>query len=145
MKLTQHFKLEEFTNSQIAKKLGIENTPNEEQLNNIKFVAEQLELIRNTYKMAIHISSGFRSEELNNAVGGVPNSYHCKGLAVDINQGTSRRNHNLFLVIKRLMKLGLQVEELIDEYNYSWIHIAFAKENPSLEVIHTKEKKSKNA
>lgn len=145
MKLTQHFKLEEFINSQTAKKLGIENTPNEEQLNNIKFVAEQLELIRNTYKMAIHISSGFRSEELNNAVGGVLNSYHCKGLAVDINQGSSRRNHNLFLVIKRLMKLGLQVEELIDEYNYSWIHIAFAKENPSLEVIHTKEKKSKNA
>lgn len=144
MQLTKHFKLEEFTNSDKAKELNIDNTPNNEELENIKFVAEQLELIRNTYKQPIIIKSGYRCEELNKAVGGVSNSFHRSGLAVDINQGTPQRNHNLFIILKRLMKLGLMVEELIDEYNYSWVHIAFAKENPSLEIIHTKKKSKQN-
>ena len=89
MELTKHFTLEEFTKSDKAIELGINNTPNDEEMENIKFVAEQLELIRNTYKQPINITSGYRCEELNNAVGGVPNSYHRKGLAVDIKAESS--------------------------------------------------------
>lgn len=136
--MTKHFKLKEFTDSDKATELNINNTPNEEELNNIKFVAEQLEILRNTYKQPIYITSGYRCEELNKAVGGAVNSWHKKGLAVDINQGSQTRNHNLFIIIKRLMKLGYPVEELINEYNYSWVHIAFAKENPQLKIKHKK-------
>lgn len=136
--MTKHFKLKEFTDSDKATELNINNTPNEEELNNIKFVAEQLEILRNTYKQPIYIKSGYRCEELNKAVGGAVNSWHKKGLAVDINQGSQTRNHNLFIIIKRLMKLGYPVEELINEYNYSWVHIAFAKENPQLKIKHKK-------
>lgn len=136
--MTKHFKLKEFTDSDKATELNINNTPNEEELNNIKFVAEQLEILRNTYKQPIYITSGYRCEELNKAVGGAVNSWHKKGLAVDINQGSQTRNHNLFIIVKRLMKLGYPVEELINEYNYSWVHIAFAKENPQLKIKHKK-------
>ena len=136
--MTKHFKLKEFTDSDKATELNINNTPNDEELNNIKFVAEQLEILRNTYKQPIYITSGYRCEELNKAVGGAVNSWHKKGLAVDINQGSQTRNHNLFIIIKRLMKLGYPVEELINEYNYSWVHIAFAKENPQLKIKHKK-------
>lgn len=137
MQLTKNFALWEFIKSDKAKELNINNTPNNEELENIKFVAEQLQLIRNTYKMPINISSGYRCDELNKAVGGTINSYHKKGLAVDIQQGTRQRNKNLFLLIKRMMQIGLPVEELINEKDYTWIHIAFAKENPSFEVLKT--------
>lgn len=138
MQLTPHFKLEEFTKSNTAEELGIDNTPNAAQLENIKFVAEQLEFIRNTYKMPINISSGFRCEKLNAAVGGSKTSQHKQGLAVDIQQGSKTRNHNFFLLVRRLMKLGLPIDQLINEKNYSWVHIGFKQENPRLQVLHLK-------
>lgn len=138
MQLTKNFKLEEFIKSNTATAKGIDNTPTEEQLENIKFVAEQLQLIRNTYKQPIYITSGFRSEKLNNAVGGSKTSQHMDGLAVDINQGSKTRNHNLFLIIKRMMKVGLQVHQLIDENNFNWIHIGFKQDNPRGEIKHLK-------
>ena len=136
--LTQHFKLEEFTKSDTATRLGIDNTPNEEALNNLKFVAEQLEFVRNAYHQPIFITSGYRSEELNAAVKGSSTSFHKLGLAVDINQGTRTRNHNLFLIIKRLMKVGLQVDQLINEKDYSWIHVGFSQDSPRGEIKHLK-------
>ena len=138
MQLTKNFKLEEFIKSNTATAKGIDNTPTEEQLENIKFVAEQLQLIRNTYKQPIYITSGFRSEKLNNAVGGSKTSQHMDGLAVDINQGSRTKNHNLFLIVKRMMKVGLQVHQLIDEQNFSWIHIGFKQDNPRREIKHLK-------
>lgn len=136
MKLTKNFTLEEMVKSDTADRLKIDNTPNEEQLENIKFVAEQLQILRNCYKKPIYITSGFRNEELNNAVGGSSTSFHLKGLAVDINQGTRTRNKNLFELIRSLMKVGLLVDQLINEHNYSWIHIGFKQDNPRLEILH---------
>ena len=138
MQLTKHFKLEEFTKSNTAEEKGIDNTPNAEQLENIKFVAEQLEFIRNTYKQPIFISSGYRCEELNDAVGGSKTSQHKQGLAVDIQQGSKQRNHNFFKLVRSLMKLGLPIDQLINEKNYSWVHIGFKQENPRFQVLHLK-------
>ena len=138
MQLTKNFKLEEFIKSDTAQKNNIDNTPTDEQLDNIKFVAEQLQLIRNTYKMPIFITSGFRSEELNKAVGGSKTSQHKDGLAVDINQGSKQRNHNLFKIIRKMIRLGLPVDQLIDEKEYSWIHVSFKQDNPREQVKHLK-------
>lgn len=137
-KLTANFKLSEFLKSETAEKNKIDNTPNQEQLNNIAWTAEQLQLIRNTYKQPMFITSGFRSEELNTAINGAKNSYHKKGLAVDINQGSKTKNRNLFELVRRMIKVGLPVDQLINEKNYSWVHIGFAKENPRLQVLHLK-------
>lgn len=138
MQLTKNFKLSEFTDSDTATAKGIDNTPTDEHLENIKFVAEQLQLIRNTYKQPINISSGYRCEELNTAVNGSKSSQHMQGLAVDINQGSRTKNHNLFLIVKRMMKVGLKVHQLIDEKDYSWIHIGFKQDNPRGEIKHLK-------
>lgn len=135
MQLTKNFKLEEFTNSYTAEQKGIDNTPNEEQLENIKFLAEQLQIIRNAYKKPIFIVGGFRSKELNAAVGGSKTSQHMQGLAADIDQGTRQKNKNLFDLIKSLMKVGLPVHQLINEYDYDWIHIGFKKENPRGQIF----------
>ncbi len=136
MKLTKNFTLEEMVQSDIAITKGIDNTPNEEQLENIKFVAEQLQLIRNAYKQPIYITSGFRSEELNNAVKGSSTSYHKRGLAVDISQGSKARNKHLFELVRSLMKVGLMCVELIDEKNYSWLHLSFDRDTSKQEALH---------
>lgn len=125
MQLTKNFKLEEFIKSDTAEEKGIDNTPNEEQLENIKWTASQLQEIRYCYKQPMYITSGFRCEELNEAVNGSKTSAHKKGLAVDVNQGSKTRNKHLFDLIRNLMKFGLPIDQLINEYDYSWIHIGF--------------------
>lgn len=135
MRITNNFTLEEFIKSETADKLKINNTPNKEQLNNIKFMAEQLQLVRNAYKQPIIITSGFRCEELNIALKGSKTSFHRLGLAVDINQGSRAKNKHLFELIKSLMKVGLLVDQLINEKDYSWIHIGFKQENPRLQIL----------
>ncbi len=123
--LTPHFKLSEFLKSDKADEYNIENIPNDYELENIQYTAEQLEIIRNYLQKPIVIKSGFRCEELNKIVKGAKNSYHKLGLAVDLNFGSQINNYNFFTLVKQLMNKGLPVDELIDEYNLSWVHISF--------------------
>ena len=85
--LSEHFKLAELCKT----KTGIENVPNEEQVNNLKRLCRWLEQLRRRWNNLygegddpIVINSGFRSPEVNKAVGGVPTSNHLTGCAVDI-------------------------------------------------------------
>ena len=87
MNLSQHFKLGELCKT----KTGIENVPNEEQVNNLKRLCGWLEQLRRRWNNLygegddpIVINSGFRSPEVNKAVGGVSTSNHLTGCAVDI-------------------------------------------------------------
>ena len=93
MRLSEHFTLAELTKT----KTGIENVPNEEQVENLKRVCRWLEELRLRYNLnkkekiknkdeeePIIINSGFRSAEVNKAVGGSPSSNHLTGCAVDI-------------------------------------------------------------
>ena len=85
MRLTEHFKLSEFTNSSTATARGIDNTPNEQQIANLKHICEEiLEPLRAFAGQPIIIGSGFRCPALNKAVGGVKNSQHMTGEACDI-------------------------------------------------------------
>lgn len=91
MKLTQHFALEEFTRSQTAARLGIDNTLNPAffadslVIANLKNLCTQvLEPLRRHIDKPIVISSGYRCPVLNRAVGGVANSQHLTGQAADI-------------------------------------------------------------
>ena len=83
VRLTAHFNLSEFTYSQRALELGLDNQPHGEQLANLVMLAHRLEDVRALLNAPILITSGFRSVELNNAVGGVASSDHTKGLAAD--------------------------------------------------------------
>lgn len=98
MQITKNFKLKEFTNSETAKKLGIDNhaqlTPKE--FVNLTAIAENiLQPIRDAMQIPIYISSGFRCPQLNRAVHGAAKSQHCKGEAVDIYIKPTPKTHLL--------------------------------------------------
>ena len=137
--MTEHFTLNEFLRSDTASRYKIDNTPNKEQLENIEFVARQLEIIRSYYNKPMFISSGFRTKELNTLLKGSKTSQHMQGLAVDINLKSKEENKIFFNLVYKLIKENqIKVYQLIDEYNYKWVHIGFSKTNPKGQVIHLK-------
>src|SRR6056300_737258 len=125
MKLTDNFKLYEFTRSQIASRHGIDNTPNEEQIENLKTLAKGLEDVRTKLGgNPINISSGFRCEALNDRLGSKRTSRHILGLAADF---TCDRYGDVDDVFSVLASSSIEFDQLIKEWN-SWIHISFPKE-----------------
>ena len=124
MKLTEHFKLEEFTYSLTATKLKIDNSVPDDLMPNVKLTAIKLELVRKALGRPIIISSGYRCPALNARVGGVSTSAHTKGLAVDFHSsyGTPKE------ICQRLIDAGVQFDKLIQEHN-QWVHIGFSPSN----------------
>jgi len=85
MKLSDNFSLSEFTKSQTALRNGIDNTPSEEVIENLKALCENvLQPIREYFLMPVFISSGFRCVELNHKIGSSISSQHVQGQAADI-------------------------------------------------------------
>lgn len=85
MRITKNFRLHEFVESEKAEELGIDNTPSEFIVDNIVLLCVKLlQPLRSLYGKPMNINSGYRCEELNEAVGGVDTSDHRKGLAADI-------------------------------------------------------------
>jgi uncharacterized protein YcbK (DUF882 family) len=85
MKLSNNLSLSEVTRSESAKRAGISNMPTAEHIENFKVLAEKVfQPIREHFGVPIHISSGYRSKELNAKIGGSATSQHCKGEAIDI-------------------------------------------------------------
>ena len=84
MELSKNFTLNELIKSQEATRLGIDNTPNEEQIKNLKILCENiLQPLRDYYGMPLSISSGYRSAALCEAKGSSAKSQHTKGQAAD--------------------------------------------------------------
>lgn len=120
--ISQHITIQEATNSPTALRLGIKNEPNPTQLEAMKVVANMLfEPLREWYGKPIRINSFFRCEALNVAVGGAKTSQHCKGEAIDISAGSKAENKKLFDYIKA----NFVFDQLINEYDYSWVHISY--------------------
>jgi hypothetical protein len=124
MKLSAHFALSEFTRSESAKREGLDNTPTAEHLENLKTLCEKvLEPIRLRFG-SINISSGYRGKMLNHFIGGSVSSDHCLGRAADIDMddsGTGVTNKEIFEYIKN----NLEFDQLINEFNYSWVHVGY--------------------
>lgn len=139
---TKNFSYDELIASSTAKRLGLDNTPNEQEKEKLRRLAiELLQPIRDAWKSPIIVNSAFRSEQVNKAVGGVKNSQHRLGEAADITIGGKDRNRKLFNFIYKLINQGkIKVGQLIDEYNYSWIHISLPRTNgkPNNQVLHLK-------
>ena len=134
MKLSEHFSLIEFTRSQTASRHGIDNTPNEEQLENLKTLAKGLEDVRTKLdNNPINISSGFRCQDLNDRLGSKRTSRHILGLAADF---TCDRYDDVTSIFSVLADSSIGFDQLILEYD-SWIHIAFPKEGdePQRQVL----------
>lgn len=117
----RYFKLIEFTASATARELDIDNTPTKDAIENIEaLVSKVLDPLREAYGDEITVNSGYRCEVLNEAVGGRRNSQHKKGEAADITVGSKEGNKWLFNYILNY----LPFDQLIDEYNYSWVHVS---------------------
>jgi len=142
MKLTAHFDLAEFTRSESAKREGLDNTPTPEHLENIKILCEKvLEPIRLRFG-SINISSGYRGKLLNHFIGGAVNSDHCVGRAADIDMddvGTGVTNKEIFEYIKN----NLEFDQLINEFNYSWVHVGYRLGENRKQVLDAVKEKGK--
>jgi zinc D-Ala-D-Ala carboxypeptidase len=127
MKISKHLELSELIRSESAKRLGVSNMPTAEHIENLKVLAEKVfEPIREHFKAPIRISSGYRSPMLNKAVGGANTSQHSLGQAIDIDMdGTDIKNSDIFAFIKN----NLDFDQLINEFDYSWIHVSYSKKN----------------
>lgn len=128
-RISKNFTLEELISSDTAIRKNIGNTPSPEiKLQLKKLVIEILQPIRDAYKHAINVTSGYRCDELNKAVGGSKTSQHLKGQAVDIKASVGT-NAKLFNLIKSMIESGeIKVGQLIWEYGTTaepkWIHIS---------------------
>jgi len=126
MRISKHISFEEATLSPTALRLGIDNTPNEDILVNMKLVAERcFEPIRNWYGKPIKVNSFYRCDALNKAVKGSATSQHVQGKAMDISTGTKIGNK----LIYEWAKNNLIFDQLINEYDYAWVHISYNKNN----------------
>ena len=127
MQISKHLSLAEVSRSETAKRKGINNTPSGEHLENFKKLAENIfEPIREHFGVPIHISSGYRSKELNAAVGGSASSQHCQGEAIDIDMdGTSITNAEIFNYIKDNLEFDQLLWEFGTNTNPDWVHVSY--------------------
>lgn len=129
MKISEHLDLSELIRSESAKRRGIANMPTEAHIANLKLLAEKVfEPIRNNFRCPIHISSGYRSAELNKAVGGATTSQHSSGEAIDIDMDGSPNgvtNKMVFDYIKKYLEFDQLIWEFGSAENPDWVHVSY--------------------
>lgn len=141
MRISKNFSYDEMVYSATAERLKLDNTPNEkEKANLVRLVLEILQPVRDKWGRPIVVTSGFRSEAVNKAVGGARNSQHRLGEAADIKIGSKSQNKALFNFILDMVNKGeIKVGQLIDEYGYSWVHVSLPRQGkPNNQVLHIK-------
>lgn len=138
MKNSKYFTLEELLYSKTALNKKIQNNPSWKIVENLNRLAtEILDVVRAEMGEPVYVSSGFRSEKLNVAVKGSKTSQHKKGEAADI---YAKDNRKLFDTCLRLINEGkIEVGQLIDEYNYSWVHISLPTLANNNQILHKKK------
>ena len=136
--ISKNISYKEATHSTTAKRLGIDNTPNAEQMSNMRYVAENVfQPIREHFGVPIYISSFFRSEALNKAVRGSSSSTHTKGEAMDLDADVFGRINNA--QIFNYIKDNLEFDQLIWEFgtddNPAWVHVSLSKRNNRNQIL----------
>tara|TARA_R110001599_G_scaffold146031_2_gene328960 strand:- start:107 stop:562 length:456 start_codon:yes stop_codon:yes gene_type:complete len=134
MKLSKNFSLSEITHSNTAKRLGIDNTPNEKHLANMSLLINNLIQPMRESIGPIRISSGYRGKDLNRAIGGSRKSQHCKGQALDIQFWQNGKMMNE-LIYEWVLDSGLEFDQMINEFDFSWIHISLVGVNNRNQVL----------
>jgi hypothetical protein len=130
MKLSEHLALSEVIRSESAKRHGISNMPTPEHIENFKKLADNVfEKVRNHFRCPIHISSGYRSKELNACTPGASaTSQHSTGEAIDIDMDGSANgvtNRMVFDFIKDNIDFDQLIYEFGDDKNPSWVHVSY--------------------
>ncbi len=131
MNLSANFTLKELTKSDTATRLGLDNTPDDEALENLKTLCEKvLQPVREHYGKSVTVNSAYRSPESNAAVGGSKTSDHCKGMAADIEiVGVANAD------LAQWIMDNLEYTQLILEFytpgipDSGWVHVSYDPNN----------------
>jgi hypothetical protein len=131
MNLSANFTLKELTKSDTATRLGLDNTPDDEALENLKTLCEMvLQPVRDHYGKSVTVNSAYRSPESNAAVGGSKTSDHCKGMAADIEiVGVANAD------LAQWIMDNLEYTQLILEFytpgipDSGWVHVSYDPNN----------------
>lgn len=137
MKLTTNLSLAEATYSATALRKGIANEPTVTHLINLKAVAENIfQPCRNHFGKPLRVTSGYRSKELNKAIGGSNNSQHSKGEALDMQSTEGYTNRDLFMFIKDHLEFDQLIGEFPDDMGeFAWVHCSYKAEGNRGEVL----------
>jgi zinc D-Ala-D-Ala carboxypeptidase len=120
MNLTDHFTLDELTASEAAERNGWDNTPNEQELENLKRLAAFLEEVKTALGgRPVMVSSGFRCKQVNDSVGSKDTSQHRIGCAVDFRVPQLTPDE----VVKTIIESGLPYDQVIREFD-RWTHLS---------------------
>ena len=140
---SNYFTLQELVKSDYAIRHEIENVPDELQVENLQFlVTTILDPIRSYLNTPVIVTSGFRCEALNKAIGGSEKSQHMQGLAADI-QAVGRKPRTLYEMIRKMARNNRlkQLDQCILEFG-SWVHIS-ASTRPRRHFLEAYKEKSK--
>jgi hypothetical protein len=128
MKLSKNLSLAEVTKSTTAKRLNIDNTPDEWVTENLKQVAINVfQPLRDAFKCPIYVSSGYRSADLNSAIGGSRRSQHVEGRALDLDADVygGCTNSQIFNYIRENLEFDQLIWEFGNQDNPDWVHVSF--------------------
>jgi hypothetical protein len=131
MNLSPNFTLEEMTHSNTAARLNIENKPTVEIIDNLTFLAKELENVRILLSAPMLISSGFRCYALNDFLGSKRTSSHTQGLAVDFispSFGSPRS------IVSAIVKSNINYDQVILEFD-RWVHLSFHPTEPRKQAL----------
>ena len=125
--ISKNISYKEGVYSNTAIRRGIDNVPNEDQLSNMKLLAEKVfQPLREWVGKPIKINSFFRSPELNTAIGGSGKSQHCKGQAIDIDDTFGKAtNAEMYNWIKENLDFDQMIWEFGDDDNPNWVHVSY--------------------
>ena len=134
MRLSKNFVLSEITRSNTAARLGINNGPGKEHLQNIQHLITQIVQPMRDDLGPIRISSGYRSPVLNSTIGGSNKSQHCKGQALDLQfwEGGKMNNKKIY---DWIIDSGLEFDQMINEFDFAWIHLSLKIENNRKQIL----------
>lgn len=131
IQLSRHFSLREMVCSGTAMRRGIDNTPGKAEIENMRRLCTSvLEPVRARFGVT-RISSGYRSEALNAAVGGVKDSQHLRGEAADIHISDMEMGMRIYDFIRENLDFDLLLFEHRMRNGYRWLHVSFTTRRPN--------------
>ena len=127
MTISDHISFKEFTKSNTAQRLGIENKPGAYEVKNARDLAYHVfEPLRKWVGGPIRINSFFRCPELNKAIGGSKKSQHCYGQAMDLDDTHGfKTNAEMFNYIKDNLEYDQLIWEFGTDENPDWVHVSY--------------------
>jgi len=134
MRLSKNFVLSEITRSNTATRLGISNEPTKEHLENMQRLISNLVQPMRDELGPIRITSGYRSKELNRAIGGSTRSQHCKAQALDLQFWENGQMNNK-KIYNWIINSHLEFDQMINEFDFAWIHLSLKKKGNRKEVL----------